>query len=385
MEKAKIAILHPKFGKGGSEARALWILDALKNEHQVFLITSGKLDIQELNEYYGTNLNSEEFSIIQVPLPFFLQKTEKFAALRGHLIQKYCQKLAPNFDLLISTYNLCDFGKKSIQFIADFSFDEEFRQNIIPENFRKWYLSKNLFREIYLKFCNFISPFNQKILERDIVISNSNWTAKLIKEKYGIATKIIYPPVANNFLNIPFQQRENGFVFIGRITPEKGLDKVIEILNIVRRKGFDIHLHIVGGIEDKKYGEFLKKNFQKNKDWIFSEGWLGEEKKKDIIVKHRFGISACKNEAFGISVAEMVKAGCIVFVPNGGGQKEIVNHHLLIYDDVDDAAEKIKRVLSNQQLQDDILKHLAKQKEKFSLDIFKKQVKNLVSKLLNQA
>ena len=122
-----------------------------------------------------------------------------------------------------------------------------------------------------------------------------------------------------------------------------------------------------------------------NKEWVFCLGRIEGDRKKRLLSQNKFGINCCSIEAFGIAVAEMVKAGCIVFVPNGGGQKEIVNHHLLIYDNVDDAAEKIKRVLSSQQLQDDILKHLAKQKEKFSLDIFKKQVKNLVSKLLNQA
>jgi len=378
MEKTKIGILHPKLGRGGSEVRALWIIDALKNEYEVSLITSGTVDFQQINEYYGLNLNSQEFSVIQVPLPFFLQNTSKFAALRGRLIQRYCQKIAQNFDLLISTYNPCNFGKRAIQFIADFSFDEELREKL------KWYHKKNFFRKIYLKFCNLISPINYRKFKSDIVVANSYWTAKLMKEKYGIETRVIYPPVIGDFPNIPYEEREQGFVCIGRVVPEKRIDKIIKILKKIRQRGNDVHLHIIGGVGKDSYGQFLRKLFQKHQKWIFYEGWLGKEKKKEVIARHRFGISACKNEAFGIAVAEMVKGGCIVFVPNGGGQVEIIDQPQLIYENIKDAVSKIERILCSPALQVRIRNHLITQGQKFSLENFQRSVRNIVSEFFKQ-
>ena len=49
-----------------------------------------------------------------------------------------------------------------------------------------------------------------------------------------------------------------------------------------------------------------------------------------------------EEEHFGMVVAEMIKAACIVFVPKGGGQVEIVGEdERMIYDDMIEASEKI--------------------------------------------
>jgi len=386
MNKAKIGILHPKFAGGGSESVALWVLSALKDDYDVSLITSGKVDLQQLNEYYGTNLDPKGFSIIRISMPFYLGNTNKLAALRGRLIQRYCQHLAPSFDLMVSTYDFCDFGTRGIQFIADFSFDEELRREVdlIPKDWKKWYHQDIFLRKIYLKFCDWISPFNSEVRKNDFVIANSNWTAGLIRKKYGIEVCIIYPPVTGNFPTVPFGKREKGFACISRVVPEKRIDTIIEILERVRQRGYNIHLHIVGGIPDDHYGKSLKKIFQKHREWIFLEGWLGEKKKKEMIAKHRFGISGCRNESFGIAVAEMVKGGCIVFVPNSGGQTEIIDHPNLVYEDIKDAVQKIEMVLRDEKMQENLLRHLLLNSQKFSVENFQKEVRNIVSEFLSK-
>ena len=386
-KKKKIGILHPKLEKGGSELAAIAAIDALKDDYEVSLITSGKVDIKQLNAYYGVNLNPEKFLINKAPLPFFLQNTSKFAALRGRLIKRYCQKIAPNFDLLISTYNFSNFGKKAIHLIADFSFDENLRREIdlTPEKWKKVYHRDNFLRKLYLGACKLIPVYyNSRDWREDIVIANSHWTAELLEKKYNIKPLVVYPPVMEDFLDSPFEKREQGFVFIGRIVPEKRVDMVIEILKKVREKGFDIHLHIVGGLPNDQYGKSLRKIFEANRDWIFYEGWLGKEKKKEIIVKHRFGISGRKNEPFGIAVAEMVKGGCIVFVPNGGGQTEIVNNSQLVYDNIKEAVEKMTAVLRSEEKQKDLLKHLLSNSQKFSIGNFQKEIKNIVADFFNE-
>jgi glycosyltransferase involved in cell wall biosynthesis len=75
----------------------------------------------------------------------------------------------------------------------------------------------------------------------------------------------------------------------------------------------------------------------------------------------------------------MVEAGCIVFVPDNGGQVEIVNHPDLVYEGVLDAADKIDRVLSNHEAQDTLREHLTKGVQKFSVENFKKGIRGVVS------
>jgi len=93
------------------------------------------------------------------------------------------------------------------------------------------------------------------------------------------------------------------------------------------------------------------------------------QRKKELLTHHRYGIHAC-HDAFGIAVAEMVDAGCIVFVPEGGGQVEIVNHPELIFADDADAVDKILAVLASEAKQESLRTHLVDMSQRFSATTF---------------
>ena len=102
----------------------------------------------------------------------------------------------------------------------------------------------------------------------------------------------------------------------------------------------------------------------------------------EFLSRHRYGLSACWNEAFGIAVAEMVKAGSIVWVPNGGGQVEIVGHEDLIYESVNDAARKILRVLGDEERQSALLHHLSGKAELYSSGRFMSETRRVVGEFM---
>lgn len=83
-------------------------------------------------------------------------------------------------------------------------------------------------------------------------------------------------------------------------------------------------------------------------------------------------------------MAEMVKGGCIVFVPNGGGQTEIVNHPALIYEDDDDAVRKIETVLAGAALQESLREHLSQAAQRFSIENFKTVILHVVGRFLRE-
>ena len=376
--KKKIAIIHPHLvSGGGSEVCALWAAESLKKDHDVSLVSMGDINLDELNKCYGTDLKNSEVSIITIPLPIFFKG--KFSAARSRL-PRFCKKIAPKFDLMISTYNVMDFGKRGIQFIADFSFDDKLRRvfNAELETSKKWIYRDSLLRNCYLKFGRILSGTSEENWKKNLTVSNSEWESRILKKTYGIESAVIYPPVTGGFPNIDWEKKENGFLLIGRISPEKEIEKVIEILIKARKNNPDIHLHIVGRIDDIGYAKNIKKICEENNSWCFLEDPVYGKKKLDFIAGHKFGISGRANEPFGIAVAEMVKAGCIVFVPDGGGQTEIVSNADLVYKNKDDAAEKINRVLKNSVIQSDLRDYLFKQSQKFSTEKFKQEVKNMV-------
>jgi glycosyltransferase involved in cell wall biosynthesis len=186
------------------------------------------------------------------------------------------------------------------------------------------------------------------------------------------------------FPKISTEEKEFGFVCIGRISSEKRIERIIHILSQIRDRGHRIHLHIIGDLNWTVYGKKIQKLCRNNRDWISAEGSCYGEKKQRILTGHDYGIHACQGEAFGIAVAEMVKAGCIVFVPNEGGQAEMVNHPSLVYSSVEDAVKKIDTVLCQSGLQASLRNHLSKQGQRFSADHFKKGLRRAVEEFLRK-
>lgn len=387
MKQYKVAIIHHKIILGGgSEAVALWVAEALKHDYDVTLITSTEVKLTQLNSFYGTNLLPDEVSIIQIPPPSCLRNPDRLVALRGYKLARYCKRVAPEFDLMFSAYNPMDFGVRGIQYVLDPNFNEELLRALNPSlnKWKKWFYRDHVFRNAYLSFSKYLSKFSREGMLKNLTIVDSDWAGRLTTQVLCMQTKTIYPPVLDLSNDVSWNRRENGFVCIGRIVRDKELGKIIEILKIVREKGHSVHLHIIGKASDKQYLKKIRDITDKNKDWIFLEGSVDEDSKKTFITSHKFAIHGKKNEPFGISVAEMVKGGCLVWVPNKGGQVEIVNHPHLIYDDIEEGVNKIEKVLKSYDLQDTMRKHLRKQAEKFSVERFKTETRDLVHRFLKE-
>lgn len=384
--KIKIGVGHPLMGRGGSEARTMWTLQALKDDFNVSLISAGEVHINALNRFYGTSIRQDEIFIRKAPLPFFMNKIVGGDALRGAFYQRFCRKIASEFDVLISTYNICDFGIPAIHFIADFSWDDEIRRSFDPppSGTRGLFHQNKLLRKIYLGLSRIVSnPSGRNVFAgEDLILANSKWSAKMIKHRYGVDVDTLYPPVTTKFPVIPRKDKESGFVCIGRISPEKRVEQIIDILRKVRKRGHDIHLHIIGGTNETSYGRSIEEISKAEKDWIILEGKRFGQDKAKILTQHHFGIHARQAEAFGISIAEMVKAGCITFVPDEGGQTEIVDHSSLIYKSVGDAVDKIDTVLQQPILQNKLQRHLEEQAKEFSVHRFKSGLLSAVEKFM---
>jgi hypothetical protein len=80
----------------------------------------------------------------------------------------------------------------------------------------------------------------------------------------------------------------------------------------------------------------------------------------------------------------MVKAGCVVWVPRGGGQVEIVNQADLIYNDRDDATAKIGAVVASAERQSRLREHLSRQASRFSAGLFMTTIRDVVRDELSE-
>ncbi len=382
-----VAVIHPQLAYGGSETGALWTVEALKHDYEVTLITGGKVDLERLNAFYGTNLRAGEFAIHEVRMPLGLHCTSKLAGLRGALFTRECRRLAPHFDVITSHYNPIDLGVPLIQFTADFTFVPALQLILDPmiTSDRRWWYGDTILRRAYLGACNRIAPPHPENWGKNVTVANSRWTASLLEREFGIvARRVQFPPVPGEFPVVPWNEREDGFVCIGRVVPEKRMDAVIRILEQLRQRGHNVHLHILGALEDSPFGRRVTRLAARHQEWVFLEGRTIGEKKRKLIARHRYGINARDNEPFGIAPAEMVKGGCITFVASGGGQTEIVNNPMLAFTGEDDAVRKIETVLSSVSLQENLRRHLTAQAQELSTEKFMRTVRDLVSEFLQE-
>ena len=151
-------------------------------------------------------------------------------------------------------------------------------------------------------------------------------------------------------------------------------DRLIEL-------GHDIHLHIIGGISDKEYGEKVM-SAAHSREYISVEGRLPRNKLVKLVEEHRYGLHAKKFEHFGMAVAELVAGGAVPFVHNSGGQTEIVDEDpRLVYDDLDSAVQTIDNTLNNVDTYT-IQSELSSKSEKFSKARFQQEIQTAVSNTL---
>ena len=368
--RQKVVIGHPKLGYGGSESTLMWLIEALKRDFDVTVVTTGGWNLPALNGFYGTHIGEDEVKVRIAPVPF-LARCLTVAAVRGACYQRFARQIAGEYDIRISAYNTTDWGLPAVHLIADFSWYREIRERLDPPSPGFIYRDSPL-RNAYLRIAAaYGKPSARDVLRDDIVIANSRWSAAIVKQYCGVnCAAVLYPSVWTEFPQVPWEERELAFAMIGRIATEKQIERAIEILEAVRQRGHAIRLHLCGQIEDDLYGRRIARLCRERANWIVTEGRVSGAKKTEILTHCRFGIHARAAEPFGVSVAEMVKAGAIVFAPNDGGQAEILGHPGLLFSTIDEGVEKILNALESPSQQSALRSHLTHQAQLFSAQSF---------------
>jgi glycosyltransferase involved in cell wall biosynthesis len=371
-------------GRGGSEAVVMWGAEALKNEFAVSIVTSNAIDLAALNSYYGTAVDDDEVTVRRVPMPSMLFKIRSGAAIRGSFFQKGIRRIAGEYDVLFSAYNLCDCGIPAIH-LLDLSWDEELRTRYAPApgGFEGVFHRVAGVRAVYLWLVRRISsPSERDLLSgEDVLLANSRWVASVIERKHGFKCGLLYPPVPGACVETPFAVRNSDFVCLGRISEEKRVERIVAILAKVRARGHEVRLRIVGDFGAGTYARKIQA-LVRDLPWVVAEGSVSDRRKIELLSSCRYGIHGAEGEAFGIAVAEMVRAGCITFACATGGPAEILDHPALLYRDEDDAVEKICAVMGSERMSFELSAHLRRQAGKFSAENFMVALREIVAEFL---
>src|SRR4051812_35154931 len=158
---------------GGGNGVAAWMLKALKDEHEVTLLTWRPIDLDLMNRFWGTSLRAGDFRAIRVPaglrrlvdtLPLPL------SMLRTALLLREARRLRASYDVPVTANNESAFGTVGVQ-------SAPYPWTVFPRRVAdyRWYHPKMLLPPYYA-LCNGLSGFTAAGMHRNVTLVNSDWT-----------------------------------------------------------------------------------------------------------------------------------------------------------------------------------------------------------------
>jgi glycosyltransferase involved in cell wall biosynthesis len=364
---------------GGSNGVAAWALQALVSTHRVTVLSWWPVDVGPVNRFYGTSLQQSDFDTISVPASWraIVDHLPVPANLiRLSLLMRRTHRVSDAFDVLFSFSNEADFGRRGIQYVH---YPTYLRPR--PTVDLRWYHPPQAGLDLYYAVADRLAGFSLDRMKQNLTLVNSDWTGHHVTRFLGVTTRTVYPPVVDPGHGLPWSERSNGFLALGRISQEKEFERAMTILARVRETIPDVTFTIVG-TRDRSTGGYLR-SLQALAatlgPWIQFRDNLSRAEVRELMASHRYGIHGMREEHFGMAPAELARAGAIVWVPNGGGQMEIVgNEPALMYASEDDAVQKIVHTLTNPGEQERLRQILSSKAEEFSTSRFMTQVRDIV-------
>ncbi len=380
----EIAVIHMDLmAKGGGEAVAMNVLEALQDDYEVTLLTLTDPDLDELNDYFNTDVRNVTVSRAgQIASRLHETFGLKYYVLQNALLGRYARQHADEFDLLMSTINELGLKTDAVQYIHfpfDWTVSLDNREQIFHPTVEE--------ESWYEQFCTRIAGVTREDIQSNVLLANSEWTADVVEDAYGTEPRVVYPPVdTTEFDPEPWGDRERGFVTVGRIERSKRIREMIRIVDGVRDRGHDVHLHVVGPTVDEEYFEEVER-MADERGYVSLEGETDRAELVDLICSHRYGIHGKEYEHFGMAVAELAAGGTVPFVPSNGGQEVIVDgRDELQYESPGDAVEKIDRVLSDSPVRKQELRSDPEAiRGRFGRERFAEEIRSVVGDVLESA
>jgi len=358
-----------KFDSGGLNIYVKQTSKLLSKNHEVTVVTGEIADSFKENnlEFLSLNLFEKNLSVDdkEIHLQEFRKELDEFIDLKS-------------FDLIHAHYWLSGLIAKQVA--------EEFKIPLIYTSH-----SLGIFLEGYNK--ERVDCEKMVMASSDIVTVSSEFENVLISENYKIdkyKIKQITPGIDREvFIPNSSIKRENIFLSIGRIQPQKGQVETLNFLSNFRKIESNFKCYFVGGPSGKSGNEYLDELKKSIKDLDLDSHVefldnLSQSKIKELLNKSKLLIHTSKFETFGLVAIEANSMGVPVLTTNNGSLVEIIENDKNGFFS-DNLVESRVNNFVNNLLQDDsifesIMKNCLEKSSKYDWNITVEEIENLYKK-----
>jgi glycosyltransferase involved in cell wall biosynthesis len=374
----RVTVAHISLNSaGGGERVCLAIVEALRKEgHDVRLATVDKTDWKRVNRVLGkVSLPSKEFYIFKKSHLEAAGGLGNALLVASYLLELMFLRSSGNSEILIST---C--GEK-VNSIADIIY-----VNGTPLRCASGFSGMPPTRVCLSRLYHEALKVIDKVGARGgaIIITNSKFTAQTLEKCTGLRTAIIHPLVSlDAFAGAP-EKRDgiNDVVVYSTFLPEHGLDH-LQLVPRIASATTNASFLIIGPATEASKGTIsrLEKTVAKMhaESNIRIQTCSSREEYVEAVRSAKVFLRTLPNEPFGLSIVEAMAAGCVPVVPRSGGPwfdilQEEEGKYGFSYQSVEEAAKKIKLLLENDELRQQVSERARKRAADFDSSIFKKGI-----------
>lgn len=354
----RFTLIHPSLNKmGGAEKVLLEMIRVLnENGYQTILYTVDCVNWEKLEKKWGTQHKPEKEAS-------YLRESSFSSFLdwgAGMIIYLWMLwRVQQEGGITLNNYG------EVFPILSDISYIHShpmYTNNGNAYNLPLWPHSGRLYKWLFDILRHKTSP---------VIVSNSKYTAGKV-QSMGLKSNIIYPFVEP----VKVTAYKRGDVLtVSRITWGKNLDTLFKVASLCR----GVRFRVTGEVSPNALN--LVKEIKRSRRFTFSANPTKEDIER-AMAESSIYFSTQPNETFGMAIAEAMSAGCVPVVYRGGGpwmdilgEKEEVG---LSYGNVEEAAEKIQRVLRNEEERNKMRLHAVERAKELSVERFERSILDLI-------
>jgi len=225
-----------------------------------------------------------------------------------------------------------------------------------------------------------------KIPRTGRVLTNSTWTANVVYKVYGVIADVLYPPVDVEYFSEVSSSngRENIIVTVSRFTPEKRLDKLLDLAKKLRDYEF-----VIAGTTGPGSEIILEKLKAKKESLslvnVELKPNIPRRELRELYSRAKFYLHPEFPEHFGIAVVEAMAAGLVPIVyRDGGAWYDVVSRvsELLGYGNIGEVPGIIRRLEQDKVIYSKLRERGIMLAKSFNYENFKKSLLEKVNYVL---